>query len=100
MEAGEWNKMIEEKGSAATAVLLDPDGDVGRMYGARTTPHMYLIDPKGTLIYQGAIDSIASTDVDDIPRATNYIRQAVNDLMAGKPVQTAQTEPYGCSVKY
>lgn len=96
----EWQKVNEEKGGAATAVLLDSAGDVGRLYGARTTPHMYVINPEGVLIYKGAIDSIPSTDIDDIPKAKSYVVLAVDQAMSGQNVEIASTEPYGCSVKY
>lgn len=85
---------------AATATLLDPEGTVGRLYGARTTPNMYVIDAKGTLVYSGAIDSKPSVSAADIPNAKNYVTAALADLAAGKPVETASTTPYGCSVKY
>lgn len=85
--------------AAPTAILLDPSGDVGHAYGARTTPHMYVVNPQGLVVYQGAID--------DRPRAnasregaTNYVRAALADLQAGRAVQVAQTTPYGCNVKY
>jgi peroxiredoxin len=97
---GEANDLTKKKGAAASFVLLDPDGTVGRAYGAKTTPHMYVIDAKGVLQYAGAIDSVASTDQDDIPKATNYVAAAVDSVLAGKPVETATTQPYGCSVKY
>jgi peroxiredoxin len=90
---------MEQKG-APTTTLLDPDGKVGKLYGARTTPHMYIIDPKGELIYAGAIDSKRSSNPSDIDSATNYVRVALNEAWAGKPVTTAATTPYGCSVKY
>ena len=83
-----------------SAYLLDADGKVGHAYDAKTTPHMYVIDKDGTLRYMGGIDSIASTDVDDIPKATQYVRQALAELAAGKPVSVSTSEPYGCSVKY
>ncbi len=92
-----WEK---DKGAAATAVLLDPDGKVGREYGAKSTPDMYVIDPKGMLIYEGAIDSIASDDKDDIAKATNYVKAALDESMAGKPVTVPTSRAYGCSVKY
>lgn len=98
--AEEWQNVNHEKGFAGTAVLLDPAGAVGRQYGARTTPHMYVVDPNGTLIYQGAIDDKPSTDQDDIPGAKNYVRVALDEAIAGKPVSQGQTKPYGCSVKY
>jgi len=81
-------------------VLIDEDGTVGRLYGARTTPHMFVIDPEGTLIYQGAIDSVRSTDPADIEGAQNYVIAALEQHMAGQPVAIPQTQPYGCSVKY
>jgi len=83
-----------------TAYLLDADGKTGHAYDAKTTPHMYVIDKDGTLRYMGGIDSIASTDADDIPKATQYVRQALTELAAGKPVSVSTSEPYGCSVKY
>lgn len=85
---------------ASTAVLLDPEGRVGRLYGAKTTPHMFVIDKKGNLAYMGAIDSIASADPEDIPEAENYVFSAVQALLAGKKPEPAATKPYGCSVKY
>ena len=83
-----------------TAVLLDESGDIGRLYGAKTTPHMYVIDSAGTLVYMGGIDSIPTTDQDDIQRATNYVDAALSALSSGQPVKEAVTRPYGCSVKY
>lgn len=100
MSNEEWNAKIEETGTAATAVLVDEDGTVGKLYGAKTTPHMYVIDPDGNLIYQGAIDSIRSTDSDDIANAENYVRSALAQHKAGEPVAVAETQAYGCSVKY
>jgi peroxiredoxin len=85
---------------ASTATLLDSDGKVGHTYGARTTPHMFVINPKGVLIYAGGIDSKPSTDPDDIASATNYVTTALDEAMAGKPVTTPTAQPYGCSVKY
>ncbi len=82
------------------AYLLDADGKVGHAYDAKTTPHMYVIDKDGVLRYMGGIDSIASTDVEDIPKATQYVRQALAELAAGKAVSVPTSEPYGCSVKY
>lgn len=86
--------------STPSAVLMDEEGTVGRSYGARTTPHMYIVNPQGNLIYAGGIDSIPSARVDDIKTATNYVRQGVNEALAGKPLSAAVTQPYGCSVKY
>ncbi len=84
----------------ASATLMDADGQVGRAYGARTTPHMYIVDPAGVLIYAGAIDSTPSSSVADIAGATNYVKLALAEALAGKPVSTATTRAYGCSVKY
>ena len=86
--------------SAASATLLDADGRVGRAYGAKTTPHMYIIDPRGVLVYAGAIDSKPTAKVDDIKSAVNYVSQALGELQAGKPVSTPVTQAYGCTVKY
>ena len=86
--------------AAATATLMDPDGTVGRAYGARTTPHLYVINPAGTLVYAGAIDSKPTANPADIAGATNHVKQALAESLAGKPVSVASTRPYGCSVKY
>lgn len=87
-------------GFSGTAYLLDEDGTVGRAYEAKTTPHIYVINPEGTLIYQGAIDSIRSTDSDDIAKAENYVTKTLTAALAGQPVDPSTTVPYGCSVKY
>jgi hypothetical protein len=100
MSPEEWNKNEMEKGAAPTAVLIDADGKVGRSYEAKTTPHMFIINPEGKLIYQGGIDSIASTDKADIEKASNYIKVSLEEALAGKPISNPQTKPYGCSVKY
>ena len=94
---GKW--MVEQK-AAPTATLMDEAGDAGKAYGARTTPHMYVVNPQGVLVYAGGIDSIPSASVDDIKTATNYVRQAMNEVVAGKAVSMPTTRPYGCSVKY
>jgi peroxiredoxin len=94
---GSW--MASQK-AAATTTLMDADGKVGRAYGARTTPHMYVIGPTGTLVYAGGIDNKPSSNPADIPGATNYVKQAVAEVLAGKPVSTPTSRPYGCSVKY
>ena len=90
----------QERKSAPSAILMDEEGTVGKAYGARTTPHMYIVNPKGVLVYAGAIDSIPSARVADIPRATNHVNAALADLAAGKPVAVPATAPYGCSIKY
>ena len=89
-----------ERKAQPTALLLDEDGAAGKAYGARTTPHMYIVDPQGKLIYAGGIDSIASSDPRDIKKAVNYVRQGLDEALAGKPLSAAVTRPYGCSVKY
>lgn len=90
----------EANGSKPTAYLHDEEGVVGRLYGAKTTPHMYVITSDGILVYNGAIDSIRSSRIADIEKAENYVTSALNDLKAGRPVKTANTQAYGCSVKY
>jgi AhpC/TSA family len=91
---------LKDRGAAASAVLLDEDGVIGKAYGARTTPHLYIVNPSGQLVYAGGIDSIASAKIDDLKTATNYVRQTVGELVAGKPVSQPNTRPYGCSIKY
>jgi len=91
---------MAKNSAASTAYFRDSDGKVGKLYDARTTPHMYIVNPEGTLVYAGGIDSIRSSDPDDIAKATNYVTAALADLKAGKPVREASTRPYGCSVKY
>jgi len=98
--AADENAYVKEMNAAPTAVLLDPAGALGHMYDAKTTPHMFIIDPKGTLIYNGAIDDRPTTDAADISGARNYVSAALSEALAGKPVSIASTRPYGCSVKY
>jgi hypothetical protein len=100
LAAADWNAEIADRKMASTAVLLDESGAVGKTYGAKTTPHMYIVNPDGVLIYKGAIDDKPSTSTDDIPGARNYVLAALDESMAGKPVSMASTTPYGCSVKY
>jgi hypothetical protein len=90
----------QQKGAQPAAYLLDTDGKVGKQFEAKTTPHMYIIDAKGSLVYQGGIDSIRSANIADIDKATNYVKVALSEIKAGKPVTTATSTPYGCSVKY
>lgn len=92
-----WAKSVN---AAPTAYLRDPDGKVGRLYGAKTTPHMYVITSEGTLAYNGAIDSIRSADATDIAKAENYVASALDAVSNGRPVKKATSQPYGCSVKY
>ena len=96
----DMNAWMKKTGGAPSATLLDRDSKVGRMYGAVTTPHMYVIDPKGTLVYVGAIDDKRSTRLEDVKTAKNYVRAALGETMSGKPVSQASTTPYGCTVKY
>ena len=91
---------LKSTGAAPTVYMRDPDGSGGHLYGAKATPDMYVIAADGTLIYAGAIDSIASADVSDIARATNYVRAALDSLKAGRAVAVASSRPYGCAVKY
>ena len=96
-QAAQW---LSSTGAAPTAYLRDQDGRVGRLYGAKATPHMFVIAADGTLAYAGAIDSIPSADPADIAQATNYVRAALDSLRAGKPVAVASSRAYGCAVKY
>ena len=86
--------------ASPTATLMDEEGKVGQAYAARVTPHMFIVSAQGVLVYAGGIDSIASARVDDIPQATNHVRQAMAEIKAGKPVSVATSRAYGCSVKY
>ena len=98
--AEEAKKIMMDAGSNETARLLDPSGSVGKSYHAMTTPHMFIIDAEGTLVYQGAIDDNSSAMPETVDSAKNYVRAALADLKAGNAVQMAETKPYGCSVKY
>lgn len=100
VDAAAASELTKSRGAAPTAVLLDPTGEVGRTYDARTTPHMFVVAPDGKLIYMGGIDSIASADANDIAKAAPYVKVALAEAMAGKPVSNPSTRPYGCSVKY
>jgi len=98
--AEEENTYVKQVNAAPTAVLLDPTGAVGHLYDAKTTPDMYIINPQGTLIYSGAIDDKATTDLGDVSTAKNYVTLALQEATAGKSVSNPTTRPYGCSVKY
>lgn len=91
---------MSDQNASPTAVLMDEDGRVGKAYGARVTPQMYLINAEGVLVYAGAIDSIASARVADIERATNYVRQGLDELLAGRPLSVSVNQAYGCTIKY
>jgi peroxiredoxin len=99
-DAARANKLTADRRAKPSLVLLDPDGSMGRAYGAKTTPHMYIITPEGKLAYNGAIDSIKSNRVEDVPKATNYVLAGLTALKAGKQPDPALTVPYGCDVKY
>lgn len=91
---------MRNKQAAASATLMDESGSIGQLYSARTTPHMYIISPQGQLVYAGAIDSVPSARLDDIRTATNYVRQGLNEALAGKALSVASSRAYGCSIKY
>jgi len=98
--ASEENAYLKEINAAPTAVLLDPTGAVGQLYDAKTTPHMFIINSQGTLIYNGAIDDRPTTDLADVNGAKNYVSVSLQEATSGKPVSNPTTRPYGCSVKY
>jgi peroxiredoxin len=100
VDAAKADKLTTDRGAKPTHVLLDPDGSMGKAYGAKTTPHMYIITPDGKVAYNGAIDSIQSNKVEDVPKATNYVTAALTNIKAGKAPDPALTVPYGCDVKY
>jgi hypothetical protein len=96
----EENAYLKEVNAAPTAVLLDPTGAVGHLYDAKTSPHMFIINSEGTLIYNGAIDDRPTTDLADVNGAKNYVSVSLQEATSGKPVSNPTTRPYGCSVKY
>ena len=98
--AQQENDYLKQTKASPLAAILDPQGDVGRLYSAKTTPHMFVINPQGVLVYDGAIDSKATTDQADISTAKNYVSQALEEAMGNKSVSIPTTRPYGCSVKY
>ena len=98
--ADQENDYMQKMHAVPTAALLDPKGEIGHLYGAKTTPHMFVINPQGKLIYNGAIDDKSTSDPADIASAKNYVSEALQEAQAGQPVATASTRPYGCSVKY
>lgn len=100
LATGEAGQLTKQRNAAPTAVLLDDSGSMGRGYDARTTPHIYIIDTEGVLAYMGGIDSIASTDAEEIAKATPYLAQAADAVLAGEPVAEPVTKPYGCSIRY
>lgn len=100
LEPTKLSAWLAERKASPTAVLMDEEGTTGRSYGARTTPHMYIINPQGVLIYAGGIDSIASARPSDIEKATNYVKTGLAEALVGKSLTAATTAPYGCSIKY
>ena len=98
--AAEANKLTADRNAAPSAVLLDPKGALGRAYGARVTPHMFIISADGALIYAGGIDDTPSAQIEDLKTARNYIDDTLTELSQGKPVSAARTRAYGCTVKY
>ena len=99
-QPGEMATWMKKMDASSSATLLDPKGVAGKAYGARTTPHLYIVDPKGVLVYAGGIDDKRSTDIEDVKTSRNYVRAAMDELLAGKKVTNSATAPYGCSVKY
>jgi AhpC/TSA family len=100
VSASEENDYLTKEQAAPTAALLDPSGDIGHLYDAKTSPQMVVINPQGVVIYSGAIDDKPTTDLQDVQGATNYVSLALEESMAGTPVKIPATRPYGCSVKY
>ena len=100
LEPARLTAWLSERKAVPTAVLMDEEGTVGKSYGARTTPHMYIVNPQGMLVYAGGIDSIPSARPADIERATNYVKTGLAQALAGQPISAATTQPYGCSIKY
>ena len=100
VSGSEANQLTKSRDASPTAVILDPEGNIGRLYNARTTPHMYVIAPDGILRYMGAIDDKPSTNSADVKTANNYVSAAIDSILNNRPVETTVTQPYGCSVKY
>ena len=100
LEPARLTAWLGEHKAQPTAMLMDEEGTAGKAYGARTTPHMYIVNPQGQLVYAGGIDSIASSNAGDIKMAVNYVKQGLGESLAGKPISSATTRPYGCSIKY
>jgi peroxiredoxin len=94
------NKLTADRGAAPTAVVFDPTGKVGRAYSARTTPHMYVVNGEGTLVYMGGIDDQPTSKVEDLKRARNFVDEALSEISQGKPVSVTSSRAYGCSIKY
>lgn len=100
LEPEKLARWMRDKGASPTATLMDVEGKAGAAFGARVTPHMYIVNAQGLLVYAGGIDSIPSARESDIQKATNHVRQGLTELLAGKPVSVATSQAYGCSIKY
>ena len=100
LEPAKLTSWLTDRKAVPTAVLMDEEGTVGKSDGARTTPHLYIVNPQGVLVYAGGIDSIPSARPADIEKATNYVKVGLAEALAGKPISAATTAPYGCSIKY
>jgi peroxiredoxin len=100
VSAQQANKLTADRGASPTAVLLDPTGKVGRAYGARTTPHMYVINGEGALVYMGGIDNQPTARLEDLKSARNFVDEALSEISQGKPVSVTASRAYGCSIKY
>jgi hypothetical protein len=100
VDAATARQLNVSRNAVPTATVLDPDGRIGRLYGAQTTPHLFIVDANGVLQYKGGIDSIATSSKDDIAKAQNHVKAALGELAAGKKISNASTRPYGCAVKY
>lgn len=100
MTADQENAYLAQVNASPTTVLLDPAGRLGHLYGAKCTPHMFVISPQGTVLYDGAIDDKPTTEIEDIATAHNYVSAALEEAMADRPISTPSTPPYGCAVKY
>lgn len=94
------NELTASRNASPTAVILDESSEIGLLYGSKTTPHMYIVDKSGQLVYMGGIDNMPSKDEDDIPKSKNYVRTALDEMAAGQVIKESITRPYGCSVKY
>lgn len=93
-------KLNEKRGATPSNTILDEEGSIGKLYNAKTTPHIFVINPEGVLVYKGGIDSIKTADPADISKATPYVKEALEALAAGKKIANPSTAPYGCSIKY
>jgi len=100
LDPSKAQESVDAKGSKATHYLLDPSGQVGKAYDAKVTPHLFIINKEGTLVYNGAIDSLGTSEVADIEKADKLFVKALDSVIAGQPVENAKNQPYGCSVKY